>query len=270
MNAVETSSAGNGSFSIVANPASPGIQAATGKLITSAMITTQAAFSFRYGYAEIRAKLPTALGCWPAFWLLPSVSTATNLGRLPEIDVMEAYGDRPGRYNTTQHTTKSVRTITSLTASGSVATATVQEGTAGLSVGELITIRGASPGVFNVQLVAIIAILNETQFTYALASAPGVNATGSSIKLVEEAAYGENPKIANASDWNTFGLWWDENVIIWYLNDQVVMWQQNTTVFENMYILLNLAISSYAGSWSGVTNFPQKFEIEHLKVFSIS
>lgn len=47
-------------------------------------------FSFQYGYAEIRARLPKGKGLWPAFWLLPA-----NLKSRPEIDVMEMLGDSP-------------------------------------------------------------------------------------------------------------------------------------------------------------------------------
>lgn len=47
-------------------------------------------FSFQYGYAEIRAKLPKGKGLWPAFWLLPA-----SLKSRPEIDVMEMLGDSP-------------------------------------------------------------------------------------------------------------------------------------------------------------------------------
>ncbi|MBI5564480.1 MAG: glycoside hydrolase family 16 protein [Chloroflexi bacterium] len=47
-------------------------------------------FSFTYGYAEIRAKIPTGKGLWPAFWLLPIDHTSR-----PEIDVMEIIGDEP-------------------------------------------------------------------------------------------------------------------------------------------------------------------------------
>lgn len=47
-------------------------------------------FSFRYGYAEIRAKLPRGKGLWPAFWLLPE-----SLKSRPEVDVMEMLGDSP-------------------------------------------------------------------------------------------------------------------------------------------------------------------------------
>jgi beta-glucanase (GH16 family) len=54
--------------------------------------STPAGFTFRYGRVAMRARLPGAgNGLWPAFWLLPA-----NKDALPEIDVMEATGDRPG------------------------------------------------------------------------------------------------------------------------------------------------------------------------------
>jgi len=64
---------------------------------TSGVITTgrsnsntssPAGFLFRYGYAEVRAKVPTGKGLWPAFWMLPEDHNSK-----PEIDVMEIYGD---------------------------------------------------------------------------------------------------------------------------------------------------------------------------------
>ena len=42
-------------------------------------------FSFRYGRVEIRAKMPTGKGLWPALWMLPTNGAAT--GWLPEIDI---------------------------------------------------------------------------------------------------------------------------------------------------------------------------------------
>ncbi len=39
----------------------------------------------KYGYVEMRARLPKGKGLWPAFWLLHD---ANNKNR-PEIDVME-------------------------------------------------------------------------------------------------------------------------------------------------------------------------------------
>lgn len=54
----------------------------------------------QYGYFEMRAKLPSGPGLWPAFWLvgtrLPHVSA--------EIDAMEHYGRFPGMYEATVHT----------------------------------------------------------------------------------------------------------------------------------------------------------------------
>lgn len=48
-------------------------------------------FAFRYGHAEIRARVPKGRGLWSAFWLLPA-----DLESEPEIDVMEILGRRPG------------------------------------------------------------------------------------------------------------------------------------------------------------------------------
>lgn len=45
-----------------------------------------------YGYYEMRAKIPSGKGLWPAFWLLPADQES-----LPEIDIMEVLGHRPSR-----------------------------------------------------------------------------------------------------------------------------------------------------------------------------
>jgi beta-glucanase (GH16 family) len=51
---------------------------------------TPPGFTFTYGYAEARVRVPNGKGLWPAFWLLP----ATYESR-PEIDAMEILGDSP-------------------------------------------------------------------------------------------------------------------------------------------------------------------------------
>lgn len=56
-------------------------------------------FAQKYGYFEMRAKLPSGPGVWPAFWL---VGTNTS-GPAPELDVMEFYGAFPANFRSTEH-----------------------------------------------------------------------------------------------------------------------------------------------------------------------
>jgi beta-glucanase (GH16 family) len=52
-------------------------------------------FAQKYGYFEIRAKLPEGPGVWPAFWLGCATTVTPGSdpsGRYPEIDVLEFYG----------------------------------------------------------------------------------------------------------------------------------------------------------------------------------
>lgn len=55
---------------------------------TSASINTRNKFSFLYGRMEVRAKIPTSKGAWPAIWLLGVRNSWPHNG---EIDVMEYY-----------------------------------------------------------------------------------------------------------------------------------------------------------------------------------
>ena len=64
----------------------------------SGILTTQGWFAQKYGYFEIRAKLPIGTGVWPAFWML-----ADDGGWPPEIDVLEGRGQRPGDLVMTTH-----------------------------------------------------------------------------------------------------------------------------------------------------------------------
>ncbi len=50
-------------------------------------------FAFQYGYAEMRARVPSGQGLWAAFWMLPVTHESK-----PEIDVFEILGDNPGEF----------------------------------------------------------------------------------------------------------------------------------------------------------------------------
>ena len=63
-----------------------------GYAYTSARVVTRGRFEFLYGRVEVRAKLPTGTGTWPAIWML-----GTNIGQVGwptcgEIDIMENVG----------------------------------------------------------------------------------------------------------------------------------------------------------------------------------
>ncbi|HEY3791938.1 MAG TPA: glycoside hydrolase family 16 protein [Bradyrhizobium sp.] len=64
----------------------------------SGILTTQNSFAQKHGYFEIRAKIPTGTGVWPAFWLL-----ANDGGWPPELDIMEGRGEEPGAVVMTTH-----------------------------------------------------------------------------------------------------------------------------------------------------------------------
>ncbi|MDG5786355.1 glycoside hydrolase family 16 protein [Evansella sp. AB-P1] len=62
-----------------------------GREYTSGAIHSKDKFSFRYGKVEMRAKLPSGQGIFPAFWMMPNVDETW----LPEIDIMEMLGHKP-------------------------------------------------------------------------------------------------------------------------------------------------------------------------------
>ncbi len=55
---------------------------------SSASINTRGKFEFLYGTLEVRARIPSVIGSWPAIWLL---GTKYNWPSCGEIDVMEYY-----------------------------------------------------------------------------------------------------------------------------------------------------------------------------------
>ncbi len=66
-----------------------------GYAYTSARVNTRGRFEFTYGRVEVRAKLPTGRGTWPAIWMLGSNIGSVNWPTCGEIDIMENVGYDP-------------------------------------------------------------------------------------------------------------------------------------------------------------------------------
>jgi beta-glucanase (GH16 family) len=71
---------------------------------TSASINTRRRFEFLYGRVEVRAKLPTGNGTWPAIWMLGVDIDRVGWPACGEIDIMENVGFEPNRIYGTIHT----------------------------------------------------------------------------------------------------------------------------------------------------------------------
>lgn len=91
------------------------------KEYTSARLVTKGKGDWIYGRLEIRAKLPSGRGTWPAIWMLPSVWSLGNKGWPDngEIDIMEHVGYNQNVVHASIHCNKYVHT------SGTQKTATI-------------------------------------------------------------------------------------------------------------------------------------------------
>ena len=87
---------------------------------TSASLTTEKTVSWTYGRIEVKAKIPTGKGTWPAIWMLGTNIHEKGVGwpKCGEIDILENVGFDPdgihttvhtGAYNHVQHTAKGHR-----------------------------------------------------------------------------------------------------------------------------------------------------------------
>ena len=73
---------------------------------TSASLITYGKASWCYGRIEVRAKLPTGRGTWPAIWTLGTNIKKVGWPTCGEIDIMENVGFNPDRIHANSHTKK--------------------------------------------------------------------------------------------------------------------------------------------------------------------
>ena len=62
---------------------------------TSGRINTKGKVELQYGFWEIRAKLPSGVGTWPAIWMLNANIDSVGWPNCGEIDIMEHVGHQP-------------------------------------------------------------------------------------------------------------------------------------------------------------------------------
>ena len=61
---------------------------------TSARITTQNKVDFKYARIDIRAKLPSVAGTWPALWMIGYNFSSVGWPKCGEIDIMEQFANK--------------------------------------------------------------------------------------------------------------------------------------------------------------------------------
>jgi beta-glucanase (GH16 family) len=79
-------------------------EATSGKEYSSARLTTKGKGDWKYCKVEVKAKLPTGKGTWPAIWMMPSDNLYGGWPKSGEIDIMEHVGYDPDTVHSTVHT----------------------------------------------------------------------------------------------------------------------------------------------------------------------
>jgi len=114
-NRQDNSYVSNGTLKIVAKKENYTDQGVT-KQYTSARLNSK--YAFTYGRVEVRAKLPTGAGTWPAIWMLgknviepgsywTSTSGTVNWPTCGEVDIMEHWGNNQNYVQSAMHTPSS-------------------------------------------------------------------------------------------------------------------------------------------------------------------
>jgi len=92
---IENSVVKNGSLMIIGRK-----ESFNGADFTSASINTLGKFSWKYGRAEARIKLPVGQGLWPAFWMMGENRPVAGWPKCGEIDIMEHINNELKTYGT--------------------------------------------------------------------------------------------------------------------------------------------------------------------------
>lgn len=98
-NTTSNASVANGMLHIIAKK-----EDKAGSRYTSARMVTRGKKDFLYGRIEVRAKLPSGVGTWPAIWMLPTDWEYGNWPNSGEIDIMEHVGKDAGNVHFSIHT----------------------------------------------------------------------------------------------------------------------------------------------------------------------
>jgi len=98
---IENAYVSDGTLKIVARKEQYTFAGST-KSYTSARLLSK--FSFTYGRIEIKAKLPSGVGTWPALWMLGSNITSVGWPACGEIDIMEHWGHDATKISSAIHT----------------------------------------------------------------------------------------------------------------------------------------------------------------------
>jgi len=70
---------------------------------SSGKVTTQNKEQFKYGKFEIKAKIPSGQGLWPAIWMMSDENLYGQWPKCGEIDIMEILGHEPNKLYSTVH-----------------------------------------------------------------------------------------------------------------------------------------------------------------------
>ena len=96
-----------------------------GHEFTSARLVSKGKGDWTYGRFEVRAKLPSGKGTWPAIWMLPTDWSYGGWPSSGEIDIMEQVGYEPNVIHSSVHTKQYHHSIgTHKTATTTLSTAT--------------------------------------------------------------------------------------------------------------------------------------------------